>query len=181
MFLLHGDTSAGKSTLFAAICFALYGEPPTDGRTVQLRSDHAPGDLLTEVTLEATLACKRLRIRRISAQPKPKVRGEGTTPCRPSVWARFNKSGAWPEAPSLSCLPHPAGVTSGEEGISSMTGTDTADAVEEIVVGGVDSHADTIHVGVVTRWASRRRRVSHNGRRLQGCDRFPDRTRHRCR
>jgi hypothetical protein len=31
-----------------------------------------------------------------------------------------------------------------------MTGTDTADAVEEIVVGGVDSHADTIHVGVVT-------------------------------
>ncbi|MFJ1549973.1 AAA family ATPase [Streptomyces sp. NPDC088246] len=79
LFLLHGDTGAGKSTLFAAICVALYGEPPVD-RNLQLRSDHAAPDLLTEVTLEATLAGKRLRIRRIPAQLKPKVRGEGTTP-----------------------------------------------------------------------------------------------------
>uniref|UniRef100_UPI000626E441 AAA family ATPase n=1 Tax=Streptomyces odonnellii TaxID=1417980 RepID=UPI000626E441 len=79
LFLLHGDTGAGKSTLFAAICVALYGEPPTD-RNLQLRSDHAAADLLTEVTLEVTLAGKRLRIRRIPAQMKPKVRGKGTTP-----------------------------------------------------------------------------------------------------
>lgn len=31
-----------------------------------------------------------------------------------------------------------------------MTGTDTDVAVEHVVVGGVDSHADTIHVAVVT-------------------------------
>ncbi|OEJ21646.1 hypothetical protein AS594_39710 [Streptomyces agglomeratus] len=79
LFLLHGDTGAGKSTLFAAICVALYGEPPTD-RSVHLRSHHAPADLLTEVTLEVTLAGKRLRIRRIPAQLKPKVRGPGDTP-----------------------------------------------------------------------------------------------------
>ncbi|MFJ9547314.1 AAA family ATPase [Streptomyces erythrochromogenes] len=77
LFLLHGDTGAGKSTLFAAVCVALYGEPPTD-RKLQLRSDHAPAGLLTEVTLEVTLAGKRLRIRRVPAQQKPKVRGEGT-------------------------------------------------------------------------------------------------------
>ncbi|WP_406387271.1 AAA family ATPase [Streptomyces sp. NBC_00887] len=78
LFLLYGDTGAGKSTLFAAICVALYGEPPVD-RNLQLRSDHAAPGLLTEVTLEATLAGKRLRIRRIPAQMKPKVRGDGDT------------------------------------------------------------------------------------------------------
>ncbi|MCX4791594.1 SMC family ATPase [Streptomyces sp. NBC_01221] len=79
LFLLHGDTGAGKSTLFAAICVALYGEPPVD-RNLKLRSDHAAPGLLTEVTLEATLAGKRLKIRRIPAQMKPKVRGDGDTP-----------------------------------------------------------------------------------------------------
>ncbi|MGW7473829.1 AAA family ATPase [Streptomyces cyaneofuscatus] len=78
LFLLHGDTGAGKSTLFAAICVALYGEPPVD-RNLKLRSDHAAPGLLTEVTLEATLAGKRLRIRRIPAQMKPKIRGGGDT------------------------------------------------------------------------------------------------------
>ncbi|WP_371666506.1 IS110 family transposase [Streptomyces sp. NBC_00289] len=31
-----------------------------------------------------------------------------------------------------------------------MTGTDTAAAIEHVVIGGVDSHADTVHVAVVT-------------------------------
>ncbi|RST23044.1 SMC family ATPase, partial [Streptomyces sp. WAC04770] len=70
LFLLHGDTGAGKSTLFAAICFALYGLPPHE-RNMRLRSDHAPANLLTEVTLEVTLAGKRLQIRRIPAQKRP--------------------------------------------------------------------------------------------------------------
>ncbi|MFF1400213.1 AAA family ATPase [Streptomyces sp. NPDC058287] len=78
LFLLHGDTGAGKSTVFAAICFALYGKPPGD-RNQRLRSDHAPADLMTEVTLEVTLAGKRLRIRRVPAQHRPKKYGEGTT------------------------------------------------------------------------------------------------------
>ncbi|MFJ6890036.1 AAA family ATPase, partial [Streptomyces californicus] len=78
LFLLHGDTGAGKSTLFAAICVALYGEPPVD-RNLKLRSDHAAPGLLTEVTLEVTLAGKRLKIRRILAQTKRKVRGDGET------------------------------------------------------------------------------------------------------
>ncbi|MEU5342961.1 SMC family ATPase [Streptomyces sp. NPDC020766] len=73
LFLLHGDTGAGKSTLFAAICFALYGLPPHE-RNMRLRSDHAPAGLLTEVTLEVTLAGKRLQIRRIPAQKRPHLR-----------------------------------------------------------------------------------------------------------
>ncbi|MFE0040099.1 AAA family ATPase [Streptomyces sp. NPDC059015] len=73
LFLLHGDTGADKSTLFAAICFAPYGLPPHE-RNTRLRSDHAPADLPTEVTLEVTLAGKRLQIRRIPAQKRPHLR-----------------------------------------------------------------------------------------------------------
>jgi exonuclease SbcC len=90
LFLLHGDTGAGKSTIFSAICFALYGKPPGD-RDLLLRSHHAPGDLLTEVTLEVTLAGRRLRIDRIPQQTRPKRAGTGETLQRPetrlSTWA----------------------------------------------------------------------------------------------
>ncbi|MFD8421056.1 AAA family ATPase [Streptomyces sp. NPDC059466] len=90
LFLLHGDTGAGKSTVFAAICFALYGKPPGD-RDLLLRSHHAPAGLLTEVTLEVTLAGRRLRIDRIPAQMRPKRSGEGDTSQKPetrlSEWA----------------------------------------------------------------------------------------------
>ncbi|MFD4711942.1 AAA family ATPase [Streptomyces sp. NPDC058430] len=78
LFLLHGDTGAGKSTVFAAICFALYGEPP-GGRDLLLRSQHAPDGLLTQVTLDVTLAGRRLRIVRIPAQMRPKRSGTGDT------------------------------------------------------------------------------------------------------
>ncbi|WP_406730017.1 AAA family ATPase [Streptomyces sp. NBC_01794] len=90
LFLLHGDTGAGKSTVFAAICFALYGKPPGD-RDLLLRSHHAPAALLTEVTFEVTLAGRRLRIHRIPAQMRPKRSGEGETSqkaeTRLSEWA----------------------------------------------------------------------------------------------
>ncbi|BET45023.1 AAA family ATPase [Streptomyces ardesiacus] len=78
LFLLHGDTGAGKSTLFTAICFALYGEPPVD-RTLELRSHHAPADLLTQVTLDATISGQRLLIDRVPQQTRPKKNGTGDT------------------------------------------------------------------------------------------------------
>lgn len=49
----------------------------------------------------------------------------------------------------MSCLRHPAGATSGQEGISSMTAEVAAGTVGQDVVGGVDSHADTLHVAVI--------------------------------
>ncbi|MFD7817619.1 AAA family ATPase [Streptomyces sp. NPDC059785] len=105
LFLLHGDTGAGKSTVFAALCFALYGRPPGD-RELLLRSHHAPAGLLTEVTLEATLAGRRLRIHRIPAQKRPKRSGQGETDQKPetrlSQWAvDADGQGRW-EASSTS-------------------------------------------------------------------------------
>ncbi|MFJ1656466.1 AAA family ATPase [Streptomyces sp. NPDC088337] len=78
LFLLHGDTGAGKSTLFTAVCFALYGEPPVD-RNLELRSHHAPADLLTQVTLDVTISGHRMLIDRVPQQMRPKKNGRGET------------------------------------------------------------------------------------------------------
>ncbi|PWS40869.1 SMC family ATPase, partial [Streptomyces sp. ZEA17I] len=81
LFLLHGPTGAGKTSVLDAVCYALYGAVPgarqSPGAT--LRSDHAPADLPTEVLLELTVGGRRLEITRSPAQPRPKRRGDGFT------------------------------------------------------------------------------------------------------
>ncbi|WP_327377586.1 SMC family ATPase [Streptomyces sp. NBC_01216] len=81
LFLLHGPTGAGKTSVLDAVCYALYGTVPgarqTPGAT--LRSDHAPAGTATEVTLDLTVGDRRLEITRLPAQPRPKRRGGGFT------------------------------------------------------------------------------------------------------
>lgn len=80
LFLLHGDTGAGKTSLLDALGYALYGRVP--GARMQagrLRSDHASADLPTEVGLEFTAAGRRLRVSRAPEQQRPKRRGDGVT------------------------------------------------------------------------------------------------------
>ncbi|MFZ4268169.1 AAA family ATPase [Streptomyces arboris] len=81
LFLLHGPTGAGKTSVLDAVCYALYGAVPgarqSPGAT--LRSDHAPAGLPTEVTLELTVGGRRLEVTRSPAQPRPKKRGGGFT------------------------------------------------------------------------------------------------------
>lgn len=80
LFLLHGETGAGKTTLLDAVAFALYGRVPGErGKARRLRSDHAAPDTRTEVTLEATVGGRRLRITRSPQRERPKQRGTGTT------------------------------------------------------------------------------------------------------
>ncbi|WP_371604290.1 SMC family ATPase [Streptomyces sp. NBC_01220] len=81
LFLLHGPTGAGKTSVLDAVCYALYGAVPgaRQGPGTSLRSDHAPVDLPTEVRLELTVGGRRLEITRRPAQPRPKKRGGGHT------------------------------------------------------------------------------------------------------
>ncbi|MFB8140557.1 AAA family ATPase [Streptomyces parvus] len=81
LFLLHGPTGAGKTSVLDAVCFALYGAVPGARQSpgTSLRSDHAPVDLPTEVQLELTVGGRRLEVTRSPAQPRPKKRGDGFT------------------------------------------------------------------------------------------------------
>ncbi|MDT2008289.1 SMC family ATPase [Rhodococcus opacus] len=79
LFLLHGHTGAGKTTVLDAVAFALYGTVPgarKDGR--RLLSDHAPAGSVPTVTLEATIAGRHLRLVRSPEFERPKRRGSGT-------------------------------------------------------------------------------------------------------
>jgi exonuclease SbcC len=92
LFLVTGPTGAGKTTIFDAISYALYGESSGSQRPVKsLRSDNAPDDLRTEVKLTFQLKGKIHEVHRVPGQMKKKVRGEGFTEQKPE--ATFIKAG----------------------------------------------------------------------------------------
>ncbi|MGC5661722.1 AAA family ATPase [Micromonospora sp. WMMD723] len=80
LFLIHGDTGAGKTTILDGICFALYGAVPgfrDDAKA--LHSHHATAGLGPRVELDVTLTNRRLLITRTPEWVRPRKRGTGTT------------------------------------------------------------------------------------------------------
>lgn len=78
LFLLHGETGAGKTTVLDAVAFALFGRVPGvrhEGR--RLHSDHAGPDVVPRVVLEATIAGRRMRLERSPEHHRRKSRGDG--------------------------------------------------------------------------------------------------------
>ena len=77
LYLITGDTGAGKTTIFDGITYALYGEASGSNRTsAMLRCRYARPDIATYVEMEFELRGEKYRIRRNPEYMRPSKRGQ---------------------------------------------------------------------------------------------------------
>ena len=86
LLLISGDTGAGKTTIFDAICYALYGQTSGETRTANsLRSDWASSNVDTFVDLEFYYKNKIYEVKRSPEYSRRKKNGEGETKQAPTA------------------------------------------------------------------------------------------------
>lgn len=97
LFGIYGSTGSGKSTIFSAMTFALFGEASRNEQdTSSLRSHHADDDTLTQVEFIFDVGTSRYLIRRTPDQMRPAKRGDGETKEAHKAWL-FDVTGLEPE------------------------------------------------------------------------------------
>ncbi len=86
LFLIDGETGAGKTTIFDAICFALYGDSSGGLRKADdLRSLSAPDDLETYVRFSFSAHGKIYEVERKPGQERKAKRGNKTVYQEPTA------------------------------------------------------------------------------------------------
>ena len=90
IYLICGDTGAGKTTIFDAITFALFGEASGENREAAMfRSKYALPEAPTEVELHFLYGGKEYYIKRNPEYNRPKSRGEGYTAEKANAFLRY--------------------------------------------------------------------------------------------
>ena len=74
LFVVSGDTGTGKTTIFDAMCWALFGDMPGK-QTGEVRSHHVPDEVRTEVQLTFECGRERYVVTRNPEQLQPAKRG----------------------------------------------------------------------------------------------------------
>ena len=90
LFLITGDTGSGKTTIFNAITYALYGKISGEREGHMMRSDFASPDVTTSVRLVFENAGCRYTVTRRPKQEIAKKRGGGTKPVNESVVLEYD-------------------------------------------------------------------------------------------
>lgn len=80
LYLITGNTGAGKTTIFDAITYALFGEASGENRKPSMfRSEYADPGTPTEVELVFSYAGKEYTVKRNPEYDHPKLNGKGNT------------------------------------------------------------------------------------------------------
>ncbi len=95
LFLVTGPTGSGKTTIFDALVFALYGTVPGSRRAEEVHSHHAAPGTTPRAVLELEADGTRWKIERTAKHERPVRRGDGTTTEQPTAAMWRWQGGDW--------------------------------------------------------------------------------------
>ena len=113
LFLIHGPTGSGKTTLFDAMTFALYGVVAGTRPENRLRADRAEDGAAPRAVFRFSLGAAVYRVERTAAWNRPKKRGAGTTP-------EAGSASLWREGESAPLATRPSTVSEQVEELLGM-------------------------------------------------------------